>query len=128
MNARGRQREQHVALLDALTRDDLRLLDDADGKARDVVLAICIKACHLRRLASDERTSRLLAGGGNALDDSGCLLGDELADGEVVEKEKRLCTLHEDVVDAHGDGVLPHGIVLVEHEGKPQLRAHAVRA
>ena len=128
VNARGRQREQHVALLDALARDDLRLLDDADGKARDVVLAISIEARHLRRLAADERTSRLLAGGGNALDDSGHLLGDELADGEVVEKEKRLCTLHENVVDAHGDGVLSHGIVLVEHEGKPQLRAHAVRA
>ena len=127
MDARGRQAEKHIAFPYALARDDLRFLHDADGKARDVILAIGIETRHLRRLAADERTARLLAGGGDALDKRGDLLGNEPADREVVEEEERLRPLHEDVVDTHGDGVLPHRIVLVEHEGKAELRAHAVR-
>ena len=87
-----------------------------------------IEAAHLSGLAANEGAAGLFAGVRDALDDSGDLLGVELADGEVVEEEERLSTLDEDVVDAHGNGVLADRVVLVEHEGQAQLRADAVGA
>jgi len=52
----------------------------------------------------------------------------ELADGEIVKKEQRLCALHKDVVHAHGDGVDADGVVLAEGEGDFQFGADAVGA
>ncbi len=41
----------------------------------------------------------------DAADDGRALIGVELAGGEIVEEEQRLCALYNEVVDAHGDEV-----------------------
>ena len=88
-----------------------RLLDDADGEAGDVVLADRVEAAHLSGLAANEGATGLFAGIRDALDDSGALLGVELADGEVVEDEERHRALDEDVVDENGNGVKADRVV-----------------
>ena len=97
--------DQHVARHDRPAVDDLRLLDDADDEAGDVVFAVGVEARHLGRLAADQRAAVLAAGARDAGDD---LLGDvrrQAAGRQVVEKEQRLGALHEDVVDAVVDEI-----------------------
>jgi len=50
----------------------------------------------------------------------------ELAGGQVIEKEKRNCALHGNIVDAVIDQILPNRIVNAEIEGQFQLGPHAV--
>ena len=126
MNPRGRKPEKDVPFLHAFCRDDLALFNNADGKARDIILAFGIKAMHLRRFAADERTARCLAGTRDPFDDCCDLLGDEFPDSEVIEEIERLRSLDENVVDTHGDSVLPNRIVLIEKKGKAELRTDAV--
>ena len=79
-------------------------------------------------LAADERAARLLAAGGDALDDVGGDVDVEPLAHEVVEEEQRLGALHEDVVDAHRDEVDADRVVAVERERELELGAHAVGA
>ena len=78
-------------------------------------------------LAAEQGTGGLLAAFGHAGND--CLggLDVELACGKVVQEEERGCALNQDVVDAHGNEVDAHGVVLVKEEGQLELGAHAVR-
>ena len=46
-----------------------------------------------------------------------------LADRDVIEKEHRRRTLHEHIIDAHGDRVDTDGIVLVSFKRDHQLCA-----
>ena len=55
-------------------------------------------------------------------------VGREPARREIVEEEERLGALHEDVVDAVVDEVLPDGVVAIGEERDLQLRADAVGA
>ena len=82
----------------------------------------------LGHLAAHERAAALLATAGDAAHDLGDVLGAELADGDVVEEEEGLGAHGDDVVDAHGDEVLAHGVVAVEQLGDRELGAHAVGA
>ena len=79
-------------------------------------------------LAADEGAAGLHAALGNAGDDGSHLLGDILADGDVVKEEQGLCTAADDIVDAHGNAVDTDGVMLVHQHGKAQLGAHAVGA
>jgi len=47
---------------------------------------------------------------------------------EVVQEEQRLCTLHQDVVDAMIDEVDAYRAMTAREEREPQLRAHAIGA
>ena len=125
--ARG-QRDHDVAGAHGRLIEDLRLVDDAHGKAREVVLVRGVEARHLRCLAADERRAALHAALGHAADDLGDALGDVLAAGDVVQKQQGLRAAADDVVDAHGHAVDADGVVLVHEEGELQLRADAVRA
>ena len=60
---------------------------------------------HLRRLAPDERTPRLLTPLRDALDDRRGELDVEPAARVVVEEVERLGALHEEVVDGHRNEV-----------------------
>ena len=51
-----------------------------------------------------------------------------LAHGDVVEEEEWGCALGEHVIHAHGDSILPDGVVTVHHERQFQFGAHAVGA
>src|SRR5207249_9648319 len=62
----------------------------------------------LFRSPADERAAGELAAPRDALDDFGGGRDVELAAGEIVEKEKRLSALREDVVDAHRNEIDAH--------------------
>ena len=83
------QAEDRVAGAHPGAVDDPVALDHADDEAGEVVVSERVQAGHLRGLAAEERASRRRAGGGDALDDLGELLGVEPAGGEVVEEEDR---------------------------------------
>ena len=128
VHARRGQRDHHVARLHLGIVDDLALIDDADGKARKVVIVLRHRAGMLGGLTADERAARLHAAFRDAADDLGDALGHVPAAGDIVEKEKRLCAAADDVVDAHGDAVDADRIVLIEKLGDAELGADAVRA
>src|SRR5437870_13695781 len=67
-----REPDERVALHDAATVDRAAFFDDADGEARQVVLAGHERVWMLGSLTADQRTARLLAAGGNALDHVAC--------------------------------------------------------
>ena len=79
-------------------------------------------------LAAHQRAARLHAALGYALDDLGNLLRDVLAAGNVIQKDQRLGTGADDIIDAHGHAVDADGVVLVQQHGDAQLGADAVRA
>src|SRR5262249_18758531 len=52
--------------------------------------------------------------------------GIELSGGVIIEKKKRLCTLHDKIVDAHGDEIDPDRAMNTAQRGDFDLGAHAV--
>ena len=105
MHPRRRQSEQHIARRDRRAGEQPVALDRADAKAREVVVAFRVHARHFRRLAADQRATRLLATLADARDHAPGHAGLQLAAGIIVEKEQRLRALHDQVVDAHRDQV-----------------------
>ena len=102
--------------------------DRADDEAGDIVLAVRVEPGHLRGLAAEQRASVLAARRREPLHD---LHGDvrvEPARRQVIEKEQRLRTLDEDVVDAVVDEVDADRAMDARQERDAQLRADAVGA
>ena len=128
MRTARREPEQHVAGGDPRAVDGLRFLDDAHRESGEIVLAGDERVRVLGGLAADQRAARLLAAGGDALDDVGRDVDVEPLAHVVVEEEQRLGTLDEDVVDAHRDEVDADRVVPIEREGELQLGADAVGA
>lgn len=125
--ARGKA-ENRVARLDRAAVDDLVLFDNADGEACEVVFAFRIHARHFGGFAADQSAACEFAALGDTSDNAAGDVNVELAAGIVVEEEEAAGTLHEDVVDAHGNEVLADRVVTAELEGEHELGAHAVRA
>ena len=82
----------------------------------------------LGHLAAHERAARELAAVGHALDDLCHVLGLNVTDGDVVQKEQRLSARSQNVIDAHGNQVLAHRLVTVHDLGEHELGTHAVGA
>ena len=72
----------------------------------------------LRHLAAEQRAPRLAAALGDTGDELVDLLGDELADRDVVEEEQRLRALRGDVVDRHRDAVDADRVAAVRRAGR----------
>ncbi|CDN45272.1 hypothetical protein BN871_GZ_00050 [Paenibacillus sp. P22] len=125
--ARG-QADDSVSRRDRRAVDDLLAVDDADGEAADIVFLRGVHARHLGRLAPDQGAACLHAAFGDAGDDRLDLGRLHLARRQVIEEEQRLGALHDDVVDAHGDGVDADRVMLVHGKSEHQLRADAVGA
>ncbi len=126
VRARRGEAEYHVARGNGLAIDDFRLFDRADGEAGQVVFAGGVHVGHFGGFATNQRTTGEFAALGDAFDHSGGRADVELAAGKVIEEEQRFRPLHEDVVDAHRDKVLPHRVMAVELEGQLQLGADAI--
>jgi hypothetical protein len=99
----------------------------ADGKAGDVVIAAPVKTRHFGRLAADQRCPSDSAALGDTLDHIARDRHVESGGGEIIEKEERLATLRDEVVDAHGDEVNADRLVPTAVDGDLQLGADAVR-
>ena len=117
--------QQHVAFLD-LIRQVGATFHRAHGKARQVKVALGVHAGHFRRLTADQRTARSHAALGDAFDDAGSMVDRQLAGGEVIQEEQRLCALADKVVDAHGHQVDAHAVHQAGVDGDAQLGADPV--
>ena len=126
VHAGGRQAQDHIARADVCGVEHLGTVDDAHGKAGKVVVGRSHNARVLGHLAAHERAARELAAVCHALDDLCHVLGLDVADGNIVQKEERLGARSQNVVDAHGDQVLAHRLVTVHDLGEDELGAHAV--
>ena len=125
--AGGGQGDHQVAgALRLQLRQHAIAVDRADAEAGEVVVSRAVHARHLRRLAADQGRSGQLAALGYAGDDAGGDLHVELAGGVVVEEQQGLGALGQQVVDAHGDEVDPHGVVQAGLDGHLELGADAV--
>ncbi len=105
MDAVRGEAEEEVAGFDVAARQEPVALHRADGKSREIVVALAVEPGHLGRLAADERCARLAAALGDPLDDPPGGLDVERGGGEIVEEDQRLRTLHDEIVHAHGDEV-----------------------
>jgi hypothetical protein len=123
-----REPDQDVTGPERPAVDDQRALHGANNEAGEIVLAVGVEPRHLRRFAPDEGAPVLAARGRHAAHD---LLGDrgrQPARREVIQKEQRHCSLHEDVVHAVIHEVGTDGVVPIGEKRQLQLRAHAVGA
>ncbi len=126
VNAGGGEAEDDIALGNVAGRQKLAPLGGTDRKAREIVIAGRVHARHFRRLAADQCTARLAAAGGNAADDRRALIRIELAGREIVEEEKRLRALHDEIVDAHRHEVDADRLMIIGVDRDLQLGADAV--
>lgn len=126
MDTRGGQAQDHVAGLYVGGVDHLGSVDNAHGKARQIVIIGAHDTGVLGHLAAHQRAAGELATVCHALDDLGHLGSLDVADRHVIEEEQGLGAGSENVVYAHGDQVLTHGFVTVEQLGEDQLGAYAV--
>src|SRR6476660_7404869 len=118
--------EQDVARHDLPAVDDVRFFDYAHCKASNVVFAGAVHARHFGGLSADQRTTRAFATARDALDDFARRGDVELAAAVVIEKEQRLRTERQYVIDAHRDQIDADRIVPVKLESELELRADAV--
>ena len=79
------------------------------------------------RLAAHKCRSRLGACVGDALDDGGDALGNDLSAGDVVGHEEGARAGHNDVVNDHAHEVEANRVVLVDRLGQGDFGAHAIR-
>ena len=126
VRAGASQTDHNVARFDALAVDNFVFFNDAHSKACEVVFAIGVHTRHFGRFAADQRAAGEFATVSDALDNAFGRVDVELSATEVVKEEEALGTLHEDVVDAHGDQILTHRIMTVKLEGEHELCSHAV--
>ena len=124
----GGQGDDDIAGLHRGVVQNLGLVHNADGEARQIVLILGHHTGMLGGFAAHKGAARLHAALGHALDNLGNLFRDVLAAGNVVKENQRLCTRADHVIDAHGHAVDADGIVLVQQHGNAQLGADAVRA
>ena len=126
VHAGGRQAQDHIARANVRGVEHLGTVDDAHGKAGEVVVGRSHDARVLGHLAAHERAARELAAVGHTLDDLCHVLGLNVTDGNVVQEEQRLGARSQNIVDAHSDQVLAHRLVTVHDLGEHELGAHAV--
>ena len=120
------QPDQHVAGRNVAARQDLAPLDGADGEPCEIIVLVPVHARHLGRLAADEGAPGFAAALRNAGDHVTGALHLELAGREVIQEEQRLCALHDEIVDAHGNEVNADRRVPARIDGDLELGADAV--
>ena len=113
--------QQHIARGNLVAGQLLAAFHRADAEAGEVVVARRIHPRHFRRLAADQRASGHLAAFGDAGDHAFRDAVLQLAGGEIIEEEQRLCALHDQIVDAHGDQIDADRVMAVMLDGELQL-------
>ena len=101
MDAAGGQPDQFVANADGVAIEQFRFFDDADGKARQVIILGGVHVGHDRRFAPQERTIGLDTPVADPADDLFEPIGVVLPHRDVIEKKERFGAGAEEVVDAH---------------------------
>src|SRR5262245_24677148 len=126
MNTRGCKSQKRIARSHVGARQDRLALDRTDSKAGEIIIAAMIEPRHLGRLPADQRAARLPASFGNSADHSLRRAYIELVAGVIVEEEKRLRSLYDEIVDAHGDEIDSDGMMHARLDGDLDLGADPV--
>ena len=128
VKARRRKADEDVAIADGPSVHEPIPGHCANNETRDVVLPVGIEAWHLRGFPAKKRAAVRPARGREPLDHLDGDVRIEPAGGEVVQEEKGLRSLNEDVVHAVIDEVDPDRGVYAGHERDAQLRPDAIGA
>jgi len=123
--ARG-EADDDVAGGDGAAVDRLGFLDNADGESGEIIFAWGERARMLSRFAADQRASGDLAAARDAFDHFGGHVDLEPLAHVIIEEEKRLRALNQNIVDAHCHQVDADRVVLAEREGQFKLGANAI--
>ena len=126
VHAAGRQTENNVASFNALLWQNLITFNRSNRKSSKVIITRTIHAGHFGSLTADQRTTSLLATFGNT---SNHLFGTgdiQFSSCKVIEEQQRLSTLHNQIIDAHGNQVNANRVMLAGINGNFQLGSHAI--
>ena len=107
VRAARRDADQHIAGADVVAGQQLRPLGDADQCAGDVERAGHVDTWHLCRLAAEQRATGRFTCLRHPTHDLGDEVGVDHRGGDVVQEEQRPRGLHQHVVDAVIDDVVP---------------------
>jgi len=124
--AGGGEADEHIAGNNGPSVDNGIALRHAHDKTGQVVLPGRVEAGHLRRLPAQKSAAGDAAAAGQARYHLLHLRGVQLPHGQVIEEEKRLRALDQDVIHAHGHAVFAHRVMPAQGKGHLQLRPHAV--
>ncbi len=102
--------------------------DGADSKARKIIFTFRVHVGHFCRFAADQRCASLMAALRDARDHTRSDVDFESPAGEIIEKKQWFRTLHEHVIDTHGDQIDSYRVVHVEMLGKHEFCADAIGA
>jgi len=106
--------------------DDLRPLDGAHDGARQIQLARLIHARHLRCFPPQQGAARFATGRRHPLDDRRDHIRVQHRRGDIVEEEKRVRPLHQDIVDAMVHDVIAQRAIAAHGHGHLDLGAHPI--
>ena len=124
VDARGRQSNEDVAVLEVFAGDGLALGQPAERRAREVEFGD--DARERGGLPAGERDSSQPARFGQRCTERGMDGRVGSWDGDVVNKGDRFCTDAQQVVDVHGHAVNAHAAPLFQQGGDLQFAAHTV--
>ena len=128
MEAGGRQSNDDVAFCGALIVDNLCLVNNAYSEACKVIVVSGHGAGVLSGFAADKSAACADAALSHTGNNGGYLLGDILADCNIVKEEQGLCAAADNIVNAHCNTVDADSVVLIQKLGKAELGAYAIGA
>ncbi len=126
MKTAGRKPDQHISRRNGLGIKNSLPFDDADDKASQIIFTFGKITGMFSGLTPDQYTARLTTTRGDTLDNRFSDIDVKLAADEVVQKKKRLGTLSDDIIHAHGHKIDTDGIVLLHHARHFELGPDAV--
>src|SRR6516225_12212360 len=116
----------HVAAGNIAARQDFSSPDGADGKSREIIVALSIEAGHFCGLAAEQCTASVAASRRDSLHDCCALRRIEFAAREIIKKEQWLGALHHEVIDRHRNEIDPDRIVARGFDGNLELGAYPI--
>lgn len=99
---------------------------NAYGKACQIVFVLRHKTRVFRSFAPYKSAACLNAALGNSRNDLGYLFGAVFSAGDIIQKEQRLCSAADNVVDAHRNAVDTYGVVLIHNKRYLYFCSHPV--
>ena len=120
--------EQDIACTDPVRTNPLAAFYRPDNETGQIVFTRSVEVGHFSGFAAAQRAAVFQTAGSyaaNHLLDHARL---QCPHADVIEKEKRLCPLHQNVIDAMVDQVVANRVVATAHHGDLELGAYAVGA
>src|SRR5262245_39046379 len=127
MKTAGGKPDQNISRHNRLGIENSLPFDNSDYKASQIILTVGKITRMLCGLAPDQDTARLTTSRSNAPDNHFSDIDVKLAANEIVQEEKRLGALSDNIIDPHGHKIDADGVVLLHHERQFELGPDTVR-